>query len=77
MTQEEIATGLTAINEQLKSIFSSIKKVEHTLNGNGQPGLVERVCKLEARTSMAVTIVEVLAYILTTGIAAYAAFYKP
>ena len=77
MTQEEIATGIASIREQLTSVFNAIEKVDHALNGNGQPGLVERVCKLEARTSVAVTLVEVLAYILTTGIAAYAAFYKP
>ena len=31
------------------TIFNTLEKIDHTLNGNGQPGLVEKVVRLEER----------------------------
>lgn len=49
MSNEELASQLSAINEKLKTIFNEIEEVKKTLNGNGQPGMVEKVAKLEER----------------------------
>ena len=46
MTTEEISGELAAIKEQLKTIFNAVEMVDKALNGNCQPGLVERVVKL-------------------------------
>ena len=49
MTTEDIATQLSAIGEQLKTIFNTLDKLDHAVNGNGREGLVERVTKLEEK----------------------------
>ena len=49
MTNEELAARLSSIDEKLKTIFNEIEAVKHTMNGNGQPGMVEKVAKLEER----------------------------
>ena len=49
MTNEELAARLSSIDEKLKTIFNEIEEVQHTMNGNGQPGMVEKVAKLEER----------------------------
>lgn len=74
MTTEEINGELAAIKEQLKTIFNAVEKVDKALNGNGQPGLVERVVKLEAKTSGAWKTVEILGWLATLAVAIYAAF---
>lgn len=49
MTNEELAARLSSIDEKLRTIFNEIEEVKHTMNGNGQPGMVEKVAKLEER----------------------------
>ena len=49
MTTEDIATQLSAIGEQLKTIFKTLDNLYHAVNGNGREGLVERVTKLEEK----------------------------
>jgi len=45
----EVRSGFAAIEQQMKTIFNTLEKIDHTLNGNGQPGLVEKVVRLEER----------------------------
>lgn len=50
MTNEEIAAEFSAINTRLNEIDKTLKKIEKSLNGNGRPGLIERVNSLEVST---------------------------
>ena len=45
----EVKAGFAGISEQMKTIFGSLEKIDHTLNGNGREGIVERVSKLEEK----------------------------
>lgn len=45
----EVRAGFAGINQQMKTIFGSLENINHTLNGNGREGLVERVRALEVR----------------------------
>jgi len=45
----EVRAGFSGIEQQMKTIFNTLEKIDHTLNGNGQPGLVEKVVRLEER----------------------------
>lgn len=47
----EVRAGFAAIEQQMKTIFGSLEDINHTLNGNGREGLVERVRALEVRLS--------------------------
>ena len=38
----DVQSGFAAIEQQMKTIFSTLDKIEKTINGNGNPGLVER-----------------------------------
>ena len=46
----DIFMRVTRIEEQNKTIFNTLKAVNNAINGNGQPGLVERVTTLEEKT---------------------------
>ena len=46
---DDILVRVTRIEEQNKTIFSALKAVNKTMNGNGQPGLVERITSLEEK----------------------------
>lgn len=76
MTNDELTATISSINEKLKTIFKFVEKLDKKVNGNGEEGLVSRVAKLEERTGLVWTLIEVFGYALTTGIAAYAAFFK-
>lgn len=45
----EVRAGFAGISEQMKTIFGSLENIDHTLNGNGREGIVERVAKLEEK----------------------------
>ena len=45
--EHEIIDRLGRIEEQNKEQFKRLEKTEHTLNGNGHPGLTTRVQQLE------------------------------
>ena len=45
----EVKAGFAGIEQQMITIFNTLEKIDHTLNGNGQPGLVEKVVRLEER----------------------------
>ena len=47
--KSDVKAGFAAVEQQMKTIFSKLEKIDHTLNGNGQPGLVEKVARLEER----------------------------
>ena len=47
----EVKSGFSAIAQQMKTIFEKLTNIDHTLNGNGREGLVERVRALEVRLS--------------------------
>lgn len=49
----EIKVLLGRIDERLKTMEESLKSTEKTLYGNGQPGIVNRVTKLEVKSSSA------------------------
>jgi len=45
----DVKAGFAAIEQQMTTIFNTLTKIDHTINGNGQPGLVEKVARLEER----------------------------
>lgn len=45
----EVQSGFAAIEQQMKTIFSTLDKIDKTINGNGHPGLVEKVARLQER----------------------------
>lgn len=45
----DVQSGFAAIEQQMKTIFSTLDKIEKTINGNGNPGLVEKVARLQER----------------------------
>ena len=45
----EVKSGFAAIEQQMVTIFKTLEKIDHTINGNGQPGLVEKVARLQER----------------------------
>ena len=49
--KSEVRSGFSAIAQQMKTIFEKLTNIDHTLNGNGREGLVERVRALEVRLS--------------------------
>lgn len=54
MTESELATqkAFTRIEGKLGKIESSTDRTEKALFGNGQPGLIERVAKLETKVGL-------------------------
>lgn len=77
---QTVAEELSAMNEQLKTLFNSVQEIRDMLHGDGKTGLVSRVTALETRmdetkqhTSNSSTWI---AWLITTIIAAYAAFVK-
>lgn len=54
MTENELATqkAFTRIEGKLGKIESSTDRTEKALFGNGQPGLIERVAKLETKVGV-------------------------
>lgn len=47
--KSDLKSGFAAVEQQMVTIFKSLEKIDHTLNGNGQPGIVEKVARLEER----------------------------
>lgn len=47
----EVKAGFAGIEQQMKTIFEKLTDINHTLNGNGREGIVERVRALEVRLS--------------------------
>lgn len=45
----EVRAGFAGIKQQMVTIFGTLTNIDHTLNGNGREGLVERVRALEER----------------------------
>ena len=45
----EVKAGFAGIEQQMKTIFEKLTDINHTLNGNGREGIVERVRALEER----------------------------
>jgi len=45
----DVKAGFAAIEQQMKTIFEKLTEINHTLNGNGREGIVERVRALEER----------------------------
>lgn len=77
---QTVAEELSAMNEQLKTLFNSVQEIKDMLHGDGKTGLVSRVTALETRmdetkqhTNNSSTWI---AWLITTLIAAYAAFFK-
>lgn len=49
--KSEVSAGFAAIEQQMKTIFGTLTNIDHTLNGNGREGLVERVRALEEKVN--------------------------
>ena len=78
--QPTVAESLTSINEQLKTLFNSVKEIKDMLHGDGKTGLISRVTALEThmddKKEHSNNINAWIAWLITTLIAAYAAFIK-
>ena len=72
MTQFErdVIESLSRIEEQNKTQFKRIEAIEKAVNGNGQPGLLQRVANLETNWRW----VKWLAGIIGAGIGFLASF---
>lgn len=77
---QTVAEELSAMNEQLKTLFNSVQEIKDMLHGNGKTGLVSRVTALETRLDetkqQTTNSSSWIAWLITTIIAAYAAFIK-
>jgi len=82
-----VAEELSAINEQLKTLFNSVQEIKGMLHGDGKTGIISRVTALETRMDATGQRVDDtkkeanngfswIAWFATTVIAAYAAFFK-
>ena len=47
--KSDVKAGFAAVEQQMKTIFEKLTDINHTLNGNGREGIVERVRALEER----------------------------
>lgn len=78
--QPSVAESLASIDEQLKTLFKSVQEIKGLLHGDGRTGLVSRVTALETRLDetkqQSKSSVSWIGWIVTTAIAAYAAFVK-
>ena len=66
----------TAIDVRLDNIEKTLDKIDKALNGNGQPGLLERIVKLEEKTSGAWRTIEIVGWIATFLLALYGVLNK-
>lgn len=77
---QTVAEELSAMNEQLKTLFNSVQEIKDMLHGDGKTGLVSRVTALETRLDetkqQTTNSSSWIAWLITTIIAAYAAFIK-
>ena len=77
---QTVAEELSAMNEQLKTLFNSVQEIKDMLHGDGKTGLVSRMTALETRMDNAdkqtTNNNSWIAWLITTIIAAYAAFFK-
>lgn len=77
---QTVAEELSAMNEQLKTLFNSVQEIKDMLHGDGKTGLVSRVTALETRMDenkqQTKNSSSWIAWLITTIIAAYAAFVK-
>ena len=77
---QTVAEELSAMNEQLKTLFNSVQEIKDMLHGDGKTGLVSRMTALETRMDSAekqsTGSVSLIGWLVTTAIAAYAAFIK-
>ena len=76
MTNEEIVKALASIETRLDKIEETLSSIDKALNGNGRPGVIERVTSLEKAEEGSNKNLGVLGWIITTLIAVYAAFIK-
>ena len=78
--QLSVAEELAAIHEQLKTLFCSVQDIRDMLHGDGRTGIVSRVTALETRLDetkqQSQKSTSWIAWLITTIIAAYAAFFK-
>ena len=72
----DVNKTLTSILEQNKTIFKTLKDIDKAINGNGRPGLIERVTTLETQSNGANKNITVVGWLITTLVAIYAAFFK-
>ena len=77
---QTVAEELAAMNEQLKTVFKSLQEIKDMLHGDGKTGLISRVTALETRMDekkeQSNGSISLIGWIVTTLIAAYAAFFK-
>jgi len=66
----------SAIDIRLDNIEKTLDKIDKALNGNGQPGILERIVKLETKTSGAWRTIEILGWIATFLLALYGVLNK-
>lgn len=82
MTQfeQKVTHQLGELSAGIQDIKDALEKDYHHLHGNGTPGLIERVAKLEEwQRSVSRhygAIVAVIAFLINAAIAAYAAWRK-
>ena len=77
--KSEVSAGFAKVEQQMVTIFKTLEKIDHTINGNGQPGLVEKVARLQERldgTWKTLLIIGWTANFLVAVGALVAAFFK-
>ena len=78
--EREVSTSLGELKSGVNEIKAALERDYKHLHGNGAPGLIERVTKLEERVEAASghrgAIVGTAAFIVNAAIAIYAALKK-
>ena len=78
--QSSVEASLSAMVEQLKTLFNAVKEIKDMLHGDGKTGLISRVTaletKLDDKKEHSNNSNAWIAWLITTLIAAYAAFIK-
>ena len=66
--------------ERLSKIEENMKSINKRIYGNGQPGLDDKVTAIDKRLEVLASkqgwVKDSLAWLVTTGIAVYAAFFR-
>lgn len=80
MTDSERDNMIMAIHSDIQVMKMKLDNDYKIINGNGQPGLVSRVAEIEKKLAVMAasqnSVLRMLAWLATFGLAIYGAFFK-
>ena len=80
MTDNERDKMIMEIHADIQVMKTKLDNDWKALNGNGQPGLISRVADIEKQLAVMAgshnSVLRTLGWLITTGLAVYAAFFR-